>query len=213
MAISVTDWTKSMMSCLKSGPILNFLPGFLVCVVVATSAQFLSEHYGAPVMLMALLLGMALHFLSVEGRCMAAIQFCGRAVLRVGVALMGVRISASLVADVGSWNIVLVCAGLVLCIAFSLLLGRLLRVQNAHALLTGGAVAICGASAAMAIASVLPRHKDSEKNLLFTVVGVTVLSTIAMIIYPILARQLIDKEAGSGFLLGTAKIDVAPSQR
>jgi len=35
--------------------------GFFVALVVAIAAQFLSEHYGAPAMLMALLLGIAFH--------------------------------------------------------------------------------------------------------------------------------------------------------
>ena len=35
-------------------------PGFIVSLIVAAAASFLSEHYGAPVMLFALLLGMAL---------------------------------------------------------------------------------------------------------------------------------------------------------
>ena len=39
----------------------------LACAVVAAAATFLSQHYGAPVMLFALLLGMAMNFLSAEG--------------------------------------------------------------------------------------------------------------------------------------------------
>ncbi len=206
MALSVKDRAKAALTDHLPG---KLLPGLLVCAVVATAAQFISEHYGAPVMLMALLLGMALHFLSVEGPCTVGIDFCGRTVLRVGVALMGVRISATLLADLGLWNIALVGAALILCIAFALLLGRFLRLRGSFALLTGGAVAICGASAAMAIASVLPRHKDSEKNLLFTVVGVTVLSTVAMILYPVLAGQLFETEREIGFFLGATIHDVA----
>ena len=53
--------------------------------------------------------------------------------------------------------------------------------------LTGGATAICGASAAIAIASVLPRDEKSERELVFTVAGVTALSTLAMILYPAIA--------------------------
>jgi len=41
-----------------------FGPGILVATVLAITAQFLSEHYGAPAMLMALLLGIAFHFLA-----------------------------------------------------------------------------------------------------------------------------------------------------
>ena len=42
-------------------------PGFIVSLIVAAAASFLSEHYGAPVMLFALLLGMALNFLADDG--------------------------------------------------------------------------------------------------------------------------------------------------
>ena len=44
-------------------------PGLLACGVVAAAASFLSQHYGAPEMLFALLLGMAMNFLATEGPC------------------------------------------------------------------------------------------------------------------------------------------------
>ena len=64
-------------------------PGFVVSLIVAAAASFLSEHYGAPVMLFALLLGMALNFLAGDGACKAGIEFTARTVLRIGVALLG----------------------------------------------------------------------------------------------------------------------------
>ena len=51
----------------------TYFPGVLVSVIIAVAATFLSEHYGGPVMLFALLLGMAFYFLSQEGPCVAAI--------------------------------------------------------------------------------------------------------------------------------------------
>ena len=53
-------------------------PGFLVCATVAFAAQFLSDHYGAPAMLMALLLGIAFHFLAEEGRSVEGIELTAR---------------------------------------------------------------------------------------------------------------------------------------
>ena len=72
--------------------------GFLVSVVLAAAAKFLSEHYGAPAMLMALLLGIAFHFLAEEdgNSCKPGIEFTARTVLRIGVALLGARISVEL---------------------------------------------------------------------------------------------------------------------
>ncbi len=183
--------------------------GLCVSVVIAVTAQFLSEHYGAPAMLMALLLGIAFHFLAEEGVCVKGIEFTARTVLRFGVALLGVRISIDLLIGLGPSMISLTVIGVILTILFGLggaaVLGRGWRLG----LLTGGAVAICGASAAMAIAAVLPANEHSERNLLFTVLGVTVLSTIAMIAYPIITQTLGLDLMQTGVFLGGTIHDVA----
>jgi len=77
------------------------------------------------------------------------------------------------------------------------------------AILTGGAVAICGASAAMTIAAVLPKNEFSERNLSFTVFGVTLLSTAAMVLYPILGAAIGLDEHSMGIFLGGTIHDVA----
>ncbi len=184
-------------------------PGFAVSVVVAVAAQFLSEHYGAPAMLMALLLGIAFHFLAEEGRCVPGIALTSRTVLRIGVALLGARISVELLIGLGPELIGLVVAGVILTILFGLLGAKLLGRGWRLALLTGGSVAICGASAAMAIAAVLPKNEHSERNLIFTVLGVTILSTIAMIAYPIITAWLELDDLAAGVFLGGTIHDVA----
>jgi uncharacterized membrane protein YadS len=57
-ALSATDWHARGR---------EVFPGLLASGVVAAAATFLSQHYGAPAMLLALLLGMAMHFLSTDG--------------------------------------------------------------------------------------------------------------------------------------------------
>jgi uncharacterized integral membrane protein (TIGR00698 family) len=191
------------------GPINGLGQGFAVSLIVAVTAQFLSEHYGAPAMLMALLLGIAFHFLAEEGRCVQGINFTARTVLRMGVALLGARISVEMLIGLGANLILLVVGGVIATIVFALLGAKLLGRGWRFALLTGGSVAICGASAAMAIAAVLPKNEHSERNLLFTVLGVTVLSTVAMIAYPILAQALKLDEQAIGVFLGGTIHDVA----
>lgn len=187
----------------------DVMPGLLVAVAVAVTAQFLSDHYGAPAMLMALLLGIAFHFLSEEGRCVPGIQFTATTVLRFGVALLGVRISVELLIGLGVETIALIVFGVVATILFGLLGAKLLGRGWRLALLTGGSVAICGASAAMAIAAVLPKNQFSERNLIFTVLSVTVLSTIAMIAYPIVTQTFDLDARATGIFLGGTIHDVA----
>lgn len=183
----------------------GLFPGFVTALLIAATAQFLSEHYGAPAMLMALLLGLALNFLAEEGSATApGIAVTARSVLRLGVALLGARISVEMLAQLGPQMIALVVGGVLATIAFGLLLGRLTGRDWRFALLTAGSVAICGASAAMAIAAVLPRHDRGERDLSFTVLSVTVLSTVAMVLYPMLSTLLgFDARAGGVFLGGT----------
>ena len=59
-------------------------PGLLIVFVIVLAAQFVSDHYGAPAMLMALLFGIALHFLSEEDRPRAGIAFASKSLLRIG---------------------------------------------------------------------------------------------------------------------------------
>ncbi|AWX94489.1 putative sulfate exporter family transporter [Paracoccus mutanolyticus] len=185
-------------------------PGFAVSVLVAATAQFLSEHYGAPAMLLALLLGLALNFLAEEGtRTAPGVALTARTVLRLGVALLGARISVDMLAGLGGAAIALVIAGVVLTILFGLIAARFVNRDWRFALLTGGSVAICGASAAMAIAAVLPRHERSERDLAFTVLSVTVLSTVAMVLYPMLSGLFGFTPRDSGVFLGGTIHDVA----
>jgi uncharacterized integral membrane protein (TIGR00698 family) len=184
-------------------------PGILVSIIVAIAAQFISEHYGAPAMLMALLLGIALNFIGEEGRCAAGVAFASKQVLRFGVALLGARISVDMLSRLGPELVTLVIGAVLATILFGVAAAYFLRGEWRLAVLTAGSVAICGASAAMAISSVLPRHENSERNLTFTVLSVTVLSTIAMIIYPILSSALGFDHRVAGVFIGGTIHDVA----
>ena len=179
-------------------------PGVLACGVVAAAATFLSQHYGAPVMLCALLLGLAMNFRSAEGPCAPGIEFSARQLLRVGVALLGLRITAAQVVALGWQPVVLVVLSVALTIGVAMLAARALGFQPLFGLLTGGATAICGASAALALAAALPAHPGKERATLFTVIGVSALSTLAMIAYPMLVHWLgLDMRAAGIFLGGT----------
>ncbi len=185
------------------------VPGLIAAGAVAAAAQFLSSHYGAPAMLMALLLGIALNFLSDEPRFAAGLGFSSRIVLRTGVALLGLRIGVDMAVDLGATLIGLIATGVILTIGAGLLMGRAMGFGPRFSFLSSGAVAICGASAAMAIAAILPRDERSDERLVFTVVGVTVLSTLAMIVYPLLLPLMGLDGRGAGVFLGATIHDVA----
>ena len=185
------------------------LPGTLVCATIALAATYLSEHYGGPQLLYALLIGLAFHFLSHSPSVMPGVAFCGRTVLRLGVALLGARITMTQIAALGWTTAVLVMVAVGSTVLFGLAMAKWLKRPADEGLLSGGAVAICGASAALAVASVLPQTKANERFTLLMVVGVTVLSTLAMVVYPFVLKLAGVSDVLAGVFLGGTIHDVA----
>lgn len=190
-------------------PALHLLPGAALAGVVALAATFVSKLHGGPQLLYALFFGVAFHFLSQEAKTKPGIEFCARSVLRLGVGLLGARITASQIAGLG-WTTALI---VILAVATTLLcgawLGKRLGLTRPQGVLSGGSVAICGASAALAISAVLPRDKESDRFTLMVVVTVTVLSTVAMVIYPLIAKLLHLPPELAGLFIGGTIHDVA----
>ena len=79
----------------------TLVPGLLVTALVAMAAAFLGNHYKGSMLLFALLLGLVLHFISEDKRCAAGIQFASSTVLRLGVALLGLRLTIDHVVTIG----------------------------------------------------------------------------------------------------------------
>lgn len=188
----------------SSDTVRSLWPGVLICLLVALAATFLTDHYGGPQLLYALLIGLALHFLMADARLASGVNFCARTLLRLGVALLGLRITWDQVTHLGWATVVVVALAVVLTIGFGWLLARALGRSSEEGLLSGCAVGICGASAALAVSSVLPATRENERFTLLAVVGVTLLSTLAMVVYPF-ALNLMGLPAAQGaiFLGGT----------
>lgn len=184
-------------------------PGLIVVGTIAAAAGFLSIHYKAPVMLFALLIGIAFNFLASDERCAPGIEFSSKKILRFGVALLGFRVTLDQILGLGTNVLLLVPILVVSSIAISWLIAKLMGRKYLFALLTACAVSICGAAAALAVASVLPNWKERHRDTLFIVVCVTALSTFAMITYPILFTVADFNDIEIGILIGSTIHDVA----
>lgn len=184
-------------------------PGLAVALLVAGAAASLAAHYRAPIMLLALLLGMAVNFLAQDTRCSAGIQWVSRDVLRLGVALLGLKITLAQVQGMGWPVLALVIAAVGCTIGVGIVLARWMGFRAFFGLLSGGAVGICGASAAMAIAAAFPQHPQKDKATLFVVISVSLLSTLAMVLYPLLTQWLGLDARMAGIFLGASIHDVA----
>lgn len=204
LPINVLDWLQ-----IKKSRFQVLWPGVSLTAVVATAALFLSEHYQAPVMLFALLLGMALNFLSKESRSQPGIEFVAKEILRWGVALLGIKITAGQVQSLGWQSVLAVVLAVTSTIVLGIVVAKWMGFKTFFGFLSGGSVAICGASAALAIATAFPHHPQKDRATLFVVISVSTLSTIAMVGYPILATWMGFNPVQAGLFLGGTIHDVA----
>jgi len=183
--------------------------GVIICTLIAIAASTLANRYDAPVMLFALLLGLAMHFLYESDKNKDGIEFCSKSLLRIAVGLLGVRIALSDIVSLGFTAPLIVISSMGLTIGFGILMARVLGLSKSFGVLTGGAVAVCGVSAAAAISTVLPKKDYQEQYFALTVIGITTLSTLAMIIYPIITTLFDLPDNLAGLFIGGSIHDVA----
>jgi uncharacterized integral membrane protein (TIGR00698 family) len=181
----------------------------LIVLLGTLAAGFLSDRYGAPLTLMALLIGLALNFLSADVRLTPGLAFASRSLLRWGVVLVGVRITFDQILTLGPFALLAVFGIVATTIGITIVLARRFGFNTAFGTLAGGAVAICGASAAMALATTLGEKRVSQAQLTLVLVGISGLSAAAMILFPVIAHVLQLSDLQAGFLMGASIHDVA----
>jgi uncharacterized integral membrane protein (TIGR00698 family) len=187
----------------------SLVPGLTLCILIAFAASHAAGQHGGPAMLYALLFGTALHYLSEEVRTAPGVLACASTVLRLGVGLLGARITLSQIVGLGWSSLLLVFGGVLTTMLCGVVLARRFGLSRSLGILAGGATAICGASAALAISAVLPRSEVLERDTLAVVVLATLLSTLAMLAYPLIAGALHLPAALSGLFIGGSIHDVA----
>lgn len=187
----------------------RYWPGLAMAGVASLAAAYLSEHYGAPLMLMGLLIGLAFNFVNADVRLQPGLGFASKTLLRWGIVLVGLQITFAQIIGLG-WVAFLVIAALIGLVTLSgTFAARFVGRDAAFGTLAGGAVAICGASAALALAAVLGERRASQAQLTLVLVGVSGASALAMSLYPIIAHSLALSDTQAGFLMGASIHDVA----
>ncbi|MGE5152162.1 MAG: YeiH family protein [Rhodospirillaceae bacterium] len=191
-------------------------PGIALCLVIATVA-FVANANGwmkfgrvmIPPLIVTLVIGMCLQPLSSRDVLKPGLDFSGRTLLRLGVALYGVQLTVGQFLHGGALPVVIAIAAVSCTIVFSAIVAHLFGLTRDFGFLTGCATGVCGAAAAMATSAVLPRHPNSDRDLAFAVMGVNFISTITMVIYPTLHSALGYSHFEMGVFLGGAIHDVA----
>jgi uncharacterized integral membrane protein (TIGR00698 family) len=160
-------------------------------------------------MVVALIIGIALFPLASQARFEPGLTFCVKKMLRWAIGLLGLRIALGDIAGLGVGVAALVVISMAATIALTIALARLLDRDAGFGALAGAANAVCGASATLATASVVPDYKQKSADIAFTVVMANAISTLVMLAYPPLCAWLGYDDRLTGIMLGATIQDMA----
>jgi uncharacterized integral membrane protein (TIGR00698 family) len=164
-------------------------PGLALVAVIVAVADRIGDHVsGTSALIWALGIGAVIANTGLLRPSLApGIRFASRNVLRIGVALLGIRLSLGTVGDLGLRTIVVILGSIAATFALTLVIGRLLGVSGPLTLLIATGTGICGASAIVAMESV---SEASREEAAFALATITALGTVAMVGLPFLRTPI-----------------------
>jgi len=184
-------------------------PGLAAAAAVAAVARLTAQWlpFGLSEILIAIWLGLVLASAGwLPASTSRGLRFSQQRILRLGIILLGARLSLLDVATigVGALGLVVVCMATVL--GFVLVVGRLARLPRRLVLLIGVGTAVCGNSAIIATAPVL---QADEREVSFAVATITLFGTLAVFLYPLVGGALHLSDATFGVWSGVAVNDTS----
>ena len=150
-----------------------FAPGLVLAGLLALSAIYFAEWHAAqclgfdksPIAAIpvAVLAGAALRtFIGLPREYEAGLRMCLRLVLRVGIVLLGLRLSLAAVGTIGVDALPMVVTCISAAIIVASLLSRALRLTDSQGYLIAAGTGICGVSAIVAVAPVVRAKDDGQ---------------------------------------------------
>ncbi|MFL9826813.1 YeiH family protein [Rhodoplanes sp. SY1] len=191
----------------------RYAPGLALAAAVALAALAAEPLVGRvlpiPAMVIALLIGVAFNRLAARPLYEPGLTYSVKKLLRIAIALLGTRIALGDIFALGVPVALLIVAGMAATIASGVWFARLLGLDRRYGALAGASTAVCGASAALATATVVPNYPSKAADVAFTVIAANAFSTLVMILYPPLCALLgLDPQA-TGIMLGGTVHDMA----
>ncbi len=200
------------------GQSYTLLPGLVTAGLLAWLSIWLSGFIGTSVMgfqkspissvMMALLLGIIIsNIVPLPAFLKPGLTFAVKKVLRLGIILLGIRLSIMEVFRLGVIGIPIV----LLCITGALLIttfiSRRLKLPERLGTLIAVGTSICGVSAIVATA---PTIDAKEEEVTYAVAVITVFGLLATLVYPYLAHFIFAGDAAKvGLFLGTSVHDTS----
>lgn len=202
----------------------RILPGLLLAAALTALAAWLGPQVGALLLqlqgvpesgkppnfgiTLCVLLGMlAANTIGTSPRFAPGLDFGVKKILRLGIVLVGIKLSLFDVMKLGAYGAPLVATLIVTAIVFTLWLAQRVGVSPRLGALAAASTSICGVTAALAVA---PQVEAEEKEVAYTVANVTLFGAFGMLVYPYLAHFFFaDAPAAAGMFLGSAIHDTS----
>ena len=186
------------------------LPGILLAAAIVAAAFAVRGLPGLGVlspMILSIVLGIA--FRNSIGTPAAAgpgVAFSARKLLRLGIVLLGLQLTAAQVVEVGAAGLAILALCVVGTFFVTVWLGRLIGVEPRLAELIAGGTSICGASAIIATNTVT---EAPEEDVAYALACITLFGTVAMFVYPLLPGLLDLSPQSYGLWAGASIHEIA----
>lgn len=189
----------------------RLLPGVAMAGAIAFGASAATRWIGGlapvPPALAAILLGLAItNTIGLPRTYDEGLRFCVQRLLRVGVALLGIRLSLATLGGIGLAAFPIVVVTISAALLFVTLVNRRLGLPARLGTLIAVGTAICGNSA---IAAVGPAIHAKQDEVAYAVACVTLFGLVAMLVYPLAAPIAFVEPQLVGIFLGVAIHDTA----
>jgi uncharacterized integral membrane protein (TIGR00698 family) len=191
----------------------ELVPGVVMSAVVAVIGYLAAPYVGRvvpiPAIVIALVVGIALNPIAARPAMKPGMAFCVRTVLRWAVALLGLRVGLADIAALGLETAIVIVVAMAATLAAGFIIARWSGQEAGFGALVGVGTAVCGASATLAVSTVVPNYPGKNADIAFVVVAVNALATVAMLLYPPLCILLGFDPQTTGVMLGGTIHDVA----
>lgn len=202
-------------------PVLTRLPGVLAAGAVMLAGFGLADALGRTLLAargltgaspisgvpVAIVLGLALRNLAgLPPSFGAGLKYCTTTVLRLGIVLVGIKLSIVEMARLGAAGIPVVVAAIATGLVFVTWFNRRLGLPPRLGTLIAAGTGICGVTA---IVSTAPAIDADEREVAYAVANVVAFGLFGMLVYPYLAHALLPGSAAIGLFLGTAVHDTS----
>lgn len=193
------------------------LPGLALAVVLAAVGTLLAGWIGVDLLgytrtpvspvLVAVLLGLAMrNSVGVPSIAAPGLRVAMGTVLRISVALLGIRLSLAAAGATGLLALPLVAVTIATAIFLVTRLTRVLALPRRLGILIAVGTAICGITAIVATAPVVGADEDETS---YAVATIALFGMLALLVYPFVAHAVFDDAHAAGLFLGTAIHDTS----